>query len=255
MNQPVTMKDIIRLMDETAPRDRAEAWDHVGLMVGSDESGVQGVVLSLDVTSAAIRLCADIGANLIITHHPLFFSPCFSIDTGTTRGGLIARLLRGNISVFSAHTNLDRADFSVNHALAHTLGLNIVGAIEEGSFGLLCRSEKPLHYFDFSGRVKEELKSSGVLLNSARDGAIHNVCLCAGSFDEALVPEILRSSVDIVITGEMKHHLMVLLNESDVRVIVTGHDASERVILKYLKTILHGEFPDLPVGIEQGNIF
>ncbi|MDD4095817.1 MAG: Nif3-like dinuclear metal center hexameric protein [Oscillospiraceae bacterium] len=255
MKNPIAMKEIVRFMDETAPRERAEAWDHVGLMVGSEETEVRGIVLSLDVTSEAIELCEESGANLMITHHPLFFTPCFSIETDTPQGSLIARLLRGNISVFSAHTNLDRADFSVNHALAQKLGLNTVGTLEDCAFGLLCRSEKPLHYLSFSSRVRDALKSSGVFLNSARDGDVQNFCLCAGSFDEALIPAVLRASVDAVITGEMKHHLMVLMNESGVRVIAAGHEASERVILKYLEILLREKFPSLPIRVAEGNIF
>lgn len=255
MKKPIEMKEIVRFMDETAPRERAEAWDHIGLMVGSEEAEVRGIVLSLDVTSEAIELCEESGANLMITHHPLFFAPCFSIDTDTTQGSLIARLLRGNISVFSAHTNLDRADFSVNHALAQKLGLNTVGILEDCAFGLLCRSENPLHYLSFSSRVRDALKSSGVFLNSARDGDVQSFCLCAGSFDEALISAVLRTSVDAVITGEMKHHLMVSLNESGVRVIAAGHEASERVILKYLENLLREKFPSLPIRVAEGNIF
>lgn len=255
MKNPVTVKDVVRLMDELAPRERAEEWDHVGLMVGSEKEEVKGIVLSLDVTAEAIALCKDSGANLIITHHPLFFTPLFSIDTETLQGNRIAHLLRENISVFSAHTNLDRADHSVNHALAEKLGLEIVGVYEDGRFGLICRSEKPQHYMRMSNHIRELLNSSGVFLNSAEDGEIRSFCLCAGSFDETLIPGIIQSSVDAVITGEMKHHSMVMLNEAGVRVIAVGHEATERVILYCLEISLRERFPGLPIRIASGNIF
>ncbi len=257
MNEKVTLtvKDVIQRVDILAPRDRAEEWDHVGLMIGSENTEVKGIVLALDVTSEAMERCRSSGANLIITHHPLFFAPCFSIDTDTPQGNRIAKLLGDNIAVFSAHTNLDRADYSVNHALAEMIGLEVVNSPEDCRFGLICKSREPEMYMKFSDTIREILNSSGVFLNSAEDRKVRSFYLCAGSFDEAIIPEILRLRVDAVITGEMKHHAMVTLNEAGVKVIAAGHEATERVILPFLEKSLRENFPELPIAVAHGNQF
>ncbi|MBN1892046.1 MAG: Nif3-like dinuclear metal center hexameric protein [Clostridiales bacterium] len=255
MKKPVTIGEIIELVDKLAPRERAEEWDHVGLMIGNRNKFLKGIVLSLDVTSQAIDACLSDGSNLLITHHPLFFDPCFSIDETTPEGKRIYRLIQNNIAVFSAHTNLDRADYGVNQALSDFLGFRTVGSISEWGFELLCELNEPGTLFEFSEKIRKKLRACASVLNTDQDRSVHALCLCAGAFDEDIIPEILKQGVDTIVTGEMKHHVMVILKEAGINVIVAGHESTERVILPYLKNSIEQAFPKITVAIEQGNIF
>lgn len=255
MKKPATIGEVIKLVDKLAPRERAEEWDHVGLMIGNPGEFLKGIVLSLDVTSRAIDACLTQGANLLITHHPLFFDPCFSIDETTPEGKRIYRLIQNNIHVFSAHTNLDRADYGVNHALSDLLGFKNVGSFAEGSFGLLCETVEKETLFEFSEKIRKKLHGCSAVLNTDQDKSVHNLCLCAGAFDEDMIPEILNQDIDTIVTGEMKHHVMVIFDEAGINVVVAGHEATERVILPYLKESIEREFPKITITIEQGNMF
>lgn len=255
MNDQITVGNLLTWIESIAPAERAEDWDHIGLMIGSVETEVRGIVFSLDVSAEAIDLCLDFDANILITHHPLFFSPLFSIDTDTPRGRLVSRLIREQISVISAHTNLDRADYGVNHALADTLGLRSVPEQPEFSFGLLCDTGSPLRYLEFSSMVRRVLQSSGVFLNEMSDKEITRIYLGAGSFDDSVIPDLIRSSVDLVVAGEIKHHAMVQLKESGICAVAAGHEATERVVLPFLQTSLVNKYSSVRCCVFQGNRF
>lgn len=114
---------IFRLIEELAPPYLAESWDNCGLQVGDPQAEVEKALLALDVNLAVAREAADKGAGLIISHHPLMMKPPKAVNTRQPAGELISFLLRGNITVYAAHTNLDNAAGGVNSVLAERLGL------------------------------------------------------------------------------------------------------------------------------------
>jgi len=120
---PVKVKDIIDFMEEIAPKSLAEQWDNVGLLVGSKEQSVNRVMVSLDATSTVVDEAAEKKVDMLITHHPVIFKGLKSLNEEYFIPKILAKLIRNNISVFSAHTNLDAADGGVNEQLAKVLGL------------------------------------------------------------------------------------------------------------------------------------
>ncbi len=122
----VTCQQIIRELDKLAPPNLAEEWDSVGLMVGNPSQEIKKVWTTLDVTLALVEAAAREQVDLIVSHHPLIFKAIKQLDTSTTAGKIIEQLMKANIAVFSAHTNLDRAGGGVNDVLAHTLKLQDV---------------------------------------------------------------------------------------------------------------------------------
>lgn len=249
------LKEIRTYIETLAPPERAEEWDRVGLMIGSDSDWVTGIVLSLDVTSEGMDLCTKTGANLMITHHPIFFEPCFSIVTDMPSGKRIARLIEEKISVYSAHTNLDRADYGVNQALCDAIHFDSSLCSPKNDYALYVTASSGTGLIEFAQRSANRLGSSGILLNTNKDREIHNICLCAGSFDERLIPSLIRDHIDTVLTGEIKHHISLLLDEAGIACIALGHEATERVVLPYLGKKLSEVFPDIPVNIVRGNVF
>lgn len=122
----VSLRIIMDALEAIAPLRLAEGWDNVGLMVGSPEQIVQNVLVAVDLTAAVLAQAEKTGANLIITHHPFIFSPLKSIRTDSAGGSLLARLIKADIAVYSAHTNLDAAVGGVSDVLAGKLGLTDV---------------------------------------------------------------------------------------------------------------------------------
>lgn len=114
---------IIEAMDKLAPRHLAESWDNVGLLLGSPDQAVSNILVALDVTSAIAEKARRDGVDLIIAHHPLIFKALTGIRTDLQPGKTIAILLKNDIALFAAHTNLDTAPGGVNDILASRLGL------------------------------------------------------------------------------------------------------------------------------------
>ena len=118
-----TVADIIALMDEIAPPRLAEDWDNSGLQFGDPDNPVSRVMVSLDPSPAVIQGACDAGAELLITHHPLFFKPFKKIDLRAPLGRMIAAAARHSLAVFCAHTNLDAVSGGLNDIFAKMLGL------------------------------------------------------------------------------------------------------------------------------------
>ena len=132
----MTVQDILAMIDAVAPFETQEEWDNCGLLVGSPRQEVSGILFALDVTEPVIDEAIRLGASLIITHHPLMFSPVRRITDEDYEGRLITRMLANRLSMISAHTNLDRAPDGISDVLAALCGLS---DIEAGCDGKLLR--------------------------------------------------------------------------------------------------------------------
>jgi dinuclear metal center YbgI/SA1388 family protein len=119
----VRVKDITAVMERWAPRDLAWEKDNVGLQVGSPEARVRRVLVGLDPTESLVHEAARKRADLIITHHPLLFTPLRNLNTSTAQGRILAALIRSGRTLYSAHTNLDFAPGGTSFALGEVLGL------------------------------------------------------------------------------------------------------------------------------------
>jgi len=126
--------DIAKLMEELAPTELAENWDNVGLLLGDYESLTKKIMVCLDVTRELVDEAVSNKVDLIIAHHPLIFEPLKNIRKNDYQGELIHLLIKNNISVYCAHTNLDKAEYGTDYALATRLGLTEISTLhaEEG---------------------------------------------------------------------------------------------------------------------------
>ncbi|MFR9596955.1 MAG: Nif3-like dinuclear metal center hexameric protein, partial [Rikenellaceae bacterium] len=125
------VKDITAAIEEFAPKTLAESWDNVGLMVGATESDIQSVLLTLDVTERVVDEAIERNIGMIISHHPLIFSPLKSITGATDAERAIVKAIKNNIAIYSAHTNADSAHGGVSQILAEKLGVKITAAMEQ----------------------------------------------------------------------------------------------------------------------------
>ena len=114
-----TAGNVHKAIDMLAPFGGCMAWDNVGLLVGEPDSAVTGILVTLDVTPAAVAQALEMRMNCIVSHHPIIFHPLKHISARDAAGLCLAN----GISVISAHTNYDFAPRGVNCALAQTLGL------------------------------------------------------------------------------------------------------------------------------------
>jgi len=244
--------EILTDLENFAPPDLAESWDHVGLMIGDRSAPVKNAVLSLDATREAFELCEKENAGLLITHHPLFFPSIGSIDYATPQGALVRDFIKKDICVFSAHTNLDRTQGGVNHALAEIVGLSIPMSITGVTFGLCGDLAEAAGLFTLGTYLRKILKGGGFFINMDHDMQVTRVFVAGGSFEGSAIPELAKAHVDLVISGEIKHHHMLELRALGIAALAVGHDVSERVVLPSLEKRLNLQFPGLGVAIATG---
>lgn len=115
--------DIIKHMEQIAPKSLAEDYDNVGLIIGAKQKDIKRVMVCLDVTLKVVNEAVEKDADLIISHHPVIFKGLKRINEDDVKGKIIYKLIKNDIAVYSAHTNLDVTDGGVNEYLARILGL------------------------------------------------------------------------------------------------------------------------------------
>lgn len=247
--------DIINFLNEIAPWRYAEEWDSVGLMVGSRESYVTKILLCMDVTSDVISEAAQCGAQMILSHHPFIFSKLKSIDMETFKGEQIANLIKNNISVVSAHTNLDTAPGGVNDTLAESLHLtnsrNMKPYMPKGlecdlGMGKVGELQNYKSFDEFVIDVKKSLCIENLRIIGVKPKKVKKVAVFCGSFDDDL--ESLKSlKVDVLVTGDIKYHIALDAAQMGLCIVDAGHFATERIILPKLRDTLNNRFKELDI--------
>lgn len=233
----MTNQDILNLLDQKAPFSLAEEWDNAGLLIGSPKSEVTRVLVALDATPDAIEAAKAMGADLIVTHHPVIFSPLKALDSD----GIPYALAAAGIDVISVHTNADKADGGVNDVLAARLGLCDLRTTEDG-FCRIGTLAEPTDAHAFAKTVAEALDTA-VRVNDG--GLIRTVAVCGGSGGDFITP--LASEIDAFVSGEVRHHQWVEANALGVTVVEAGHYATEVPIVDTLCRLLREAFPSLAV--------
>lgn len=228
------LAELMAYMQTLAPRELAEEWDNVGLLVGDPQADVTTVVVALDADKGAIRFAKEAGAQVIVSHHPIIFSPVRRI----TAPSALYHLASSGIALFAAHTNLDAAEGGVNDALATALGLQNVTVFGElGRVGELPERMSPAAFAQY---VNEKLDTRVQWHDGARP--IQTVALVGGSGGD-FVGDV---TADAYVTGEMKHHEWLEVPD-DLTVMVGGHYHTEVVVVRPLCEKLQAAFPSVRV--------
>ena len=124
-----SISKILKIIDQLAPFDTASSWDNSGLLLGGESKTVDRILIALDITEGVIDEAIEDGFDLIITHHPLIFSPLKHITLEDRIGKLLFRLIQNDIAVIAAHTNLDKSSVGINAFLAEQYGLESVHSL------------------------------------------------------------------------------------------------------------------------------
>jgi len=233
--------DVRRSLEQLAPPSLAESWDNVGWQVGNDDFTVTGVLVTVDVDASVVEEAIKLGANLIVAHHPLFFRPLKQIDPATFQGQLIKTLLRHDLYVYTAHTNLDAVPEGVNGALANALGVTlrqplipIRGAAEGCGWGAICELlPQPTSWF--VERVAERLGTPAPRVTPGVGAPpVHSRIAIMGGSGGGFSADVKRADCSLYITGEIKYHDAQDAARLGITVIEADHYYSERPVLNLL---------------------
>ena len=247
----ITVQHVAEVMNKIAPRQLAEDWDNPGLLVGSFNAPVEKIFVSLDVTNEVIDSAIEFGADLIIAHHPLIFRAVKNFRTDLPLGQKLRLLIKNNVAVFAAHTNLDSVQGGVNDVLAQKLGLIEVKMFggEEISLGRIGKLPEKMNIKDFALHVKKSLNAESVRMVDAGDFPIEKVGICGGAGSD-IISKAKFYGAQAFVTGDVKYHEAQSAAENKIHVVDAGHFATEFPIIHVLAEILKAEFEKLNYKIK-----
>ncbi|WP_457576565.1 Nif3-like dinuclear metal center hexameric protein [Desulfomarina sp.] len=229
------VKDIVNSLNHDAPFDLAEQWDNVGLLVGNPEQEVSSILVALDPTNGLLEEALTVGANTVVTHHPVIFRPLTHINTADPAGRLLERALAGKISIICCHTNLDSARDGVSDILARRLGLSGLTPLlptgrdgaEGTGLGRIGQYKKPLSGRKFIQTVLDVLHLQSVQVAGNLPQVIRTVALCGGSGSDLAV-RALEKGADLYLSAEIKHSTAIWARENNFCIIDGTHFATEQ---------------------------
>lgn len=238
----MTVNDIYTFLDEKYDFSLAKDYDNVGHLVGSLNNNVSGIVVCLDCTDEAVSEAVKNGANLIVTHHPVIFNPLKSV----TDEAIVYRLIRNDISVISAHTNLDQADKGVNDALCEALKLQNVEKVtdSEGYIFRTGETEEPMTADAFAEYVGDRLNVPVKYVGTSN--YVKRVAVCSGS-GGSMLGDVANLGVDAYVTADIKHNVFLEAHTLGMVLLDAGHFNTEDLVVFPLANELKKAFPEIKI--------
>ena len=251
------VSDIIEYMNKRYPESLAECWDNVGLLIGRADKEVKKVLLTLDVDLDVAREAAETGVDMIISHHPVIFNPLKRITDQDNEGKMFSLLVKNDISVYSAHTNLDVADGGLNDYAAKLLGINIEGNLcDESSLGRVGYFDADYTLNDIIKLSKKVFKNDILKFVGDKNKAIKKVAIVTGS-GMSEIDKCYEKDVDLFITGDVKYSGAREGYQKGLSIIDAGHYGTEIIVTDLLHDMLNEQFPNVEFikSINNTNIF
>jgi dinuclear metal center YbgI/SA1388 family protein len=233
MSPPISVKDVLDLLNRFAPPSLAEDWDNVGLQSGSSREKVKGILVALDVTEKVLQEATRVGSNVVITHHPLLFRSIKRLDDSTVAQRLVKLAIQKNLQVLSFHTNLDSTHEGLNDLLAKKLGLQKGRALipspdpkyPRAGLGRI-GSVRKTSLRDFLKQILRALNLKNLRYVGNLDRVVQKVAVMTGSGAEYF-PEAKEAGAEVLVTGDVKYHGALDALAEGVAVVDVGHFASE----------------------------
>lgn len=229
------ISSVIEQIEHLAPLDLQEEWDNSGWQIKLENEELTKVMLALSPTLDVVEQAKEFGCNLIIAHHPLFFSEIKKIAPDSVQNKVAIEAIKSGIQIYSAHTNLDKTQGGINDLIAKLLGLTNV----RDEFDIVRVGEiEPVEINDFVHKVKMVLSCKEVRLinpmglNMTEAQEVKTVAICSGAGGDF----VNKIDADIFITGDIKYHTAI--DVQDKAVLDAGHFETERIILPYLEDYL-----------------
>lgn len=223
--------EFIAVMEGFAPSSLAMEYDNVGLLIGTKRQEIQNVLVALDCTEKVAEEAAATGVDLVLTHHPVFFKGIKRILLDDPETAAAYTLIQNGIALYAAHTNLDAASGGVNDVLAEKLGLTNIRPLPPENLGRIGEVPETTLY-GFSKSVEKAL-DAGVSVTGNKDSAVRIVAVVGGGGDGDII-SAAKAGVNVLVTGELRHHHALEALQIGISVIAAGHYETERVILKPL---------------------
>ncbi|MGW4028306.1 Nif3-like dinuclear metal center hexameric protein [Streptomyces sp. NPDC004838] len=231
------LSEVISALDSLWPPERAEQWDAVGTVCGDPDAEIDRVLFAVDPVQEIAEEAIELGAQLIVTHHPLYLRGTTTVAAGHFKGRVVHTLIKNDIALHVAHTNADTADPGVSDALAGALDLRVVrplvpdpsDASGRRGLGRVCELDHPETLARFAERAAERLPSTaqGIRLAGDPEAVVSTVAVSGGSGD-SLFDAVRAAGVDAFLTADLRHHpVSEATQHSPLGLVDAAHWATE----------------------------
>lgn len=234
-----SLADVVRVLDDLYPPSTAQSWDQVGLVAGDPAQPVRRIHFAVDPTLAVVEEARALGADLLVTHHPLLLRGIHSVATTGAKGATVTALVVNDLALYVAHTNADVAQPGVNDALAQACGLSDIEAlaiVEGQPLGRVGRLNPPVTLAEFATSLCAALPPSpgGLRVAGPAGARVERVAVVGGAGDD-LFDHVRASHADVYVTADLRHH-PVLEAREEARggtpyIVDAGHWATESLWL------------------------
>lgn len=244
--------EVIKRLEILAPPKFAEDWDNVGLLAGRSSKEIKKVYLAVDATDEVIEDAIELEADLLVTHHPLIFSPLKNITEENFVGRRILRLLQADMCYYAMHTNFDvmgMADAAADELRLRNrqvLQVTYEDEISKEGIGRYGRLPEGMKLSECARYVKETFKLPAVRVYGEPDEKVEIAAVSPGSA-KSVVPFAVQAGVEVLISGDIDHHTGIDLVAQGVSVIDAGHYGLEKLFVPYMKDYFLRNLPNLLV--------
>ncbi len=237
--------DITAVLEQFAPLRIQESWDNSGLIIGSPEDDVHGVLVGFDCTPALILEAVEKGCDMVVTHHPLIFKGIKRIDGKDPVGAAIMQAIRSGVAVYAAHTTADKVITGVSGAMARRLELKNVSIMvpeEDGTIGLGCIGEfpQPMNGMQALKYVQEKFGLKVIKSSKPLETPITKVALLGGS-GGGEIPLAQAKGAQLYITADISYHNF--FTPEGFMLMDVGHFESEVEIVDIFVAQIRKKFP------------
>ena len=235
----IKLNELIKCINIIAPEDIQEEWDNSGLQVSPYTENIDRILIALEITKDVVEEARSISADMIITHHPLFFNPVKNILIEEAIGAQVISLLEERrIGIYSAHTSFDAAPLGLNEKLASLLEIDVKPIetqryLRIGDLNSIMSISEVIDKIKSSLNISEQLKYQGEL-----HSIVKKVMLCCGGGGE-FISTAKRENCDLYITSDIRQHEWRLAEELGIYLIDAGHYFTERPFAEHFANQLN----------------
>lgn len=244
--------EIIQVIEASYPREAALDFDNVGLLAGRTEKEVKKIYLALDATDHVIECAEKSGADMLITHHPLIFSPVKRITDEDFIGRRLVRLIQSDIPYYAMHTNYDvlgMAELSekvLDIRNAEVLDVTSSDGEKQQGIGRIGYLEKPVKLSECCVHVRHKLKLGSLKVFGDMEKQVYRIAVSPGSGKSA-IPVAIEKGADVLVTGDIGHHEGLDAVAQGLAVIDAGHYGTEYIFMEDMKQFLADKIPGIEV--------
>ena len=237
--------DVIRKLEELSPLAYAESWDNPGLLAGRTDKEIKRIYIAVDATTEAIAEAESVGADMLLTHHPLIFKGIKKVNSEDFIGRRILTLLQADMCYYAMHTNFDvmgMADAAADELKLQNrevLDITFEDDIAKEGFGRLGDLPYPMTVDECAAYVKERFHLQAVKVFGQGSQQLVRAAISPGSGKSMIAPAIGKGA-DVLITGDIDHHEGIDAVEQGMAVIDAGHYGLEKIFVPYLKRETEG---------------